>query len=110
MQNAAFAGMSLLRGLYPAHKSGGLQTAVGANTTVMPAKRQKSASTPMARPSARAPAAPHLSHLCFLSNPLPPVAVSFGYQFPAFEFPRPVSLKNEPPNYRNEILRIISHY
>jgi len=28
MQNAAFAGMSLLRGLYPAHKSGGLQAAV----------------------------------------------------------------------------------
>ena len=52
MQNAAFAGMGLLRGLYPVHKSGGLQAAAGVNTTVMPAKRQKSASTPTARPSA----------------------------------------------------------
>ena len=102
MQNAAFAGMSLLRGLYPAHKSGGLQTAVGANTTVMPAKRQKSASTPMARPSARTPAAPPPQPPLFSQQSATTSSVSFGYQFPAFESPLPVSLKNDPTNYRNE--------
>ena len=102
MQNAAFAGMSLLRGLYPAHKSGDLQAAASANPTVMPVKRQKSASAPMARPSAagigRTSATAAAS---FFSKPLPLVAVSFSYQFPAFRFPLPIFKKTIPQNYRN---------
>ena len=101
MQNAALAGMNLLRGLYPVHKSGGLQAAAGANTTVMPAKRQKSASNAIALPSARAPTEPGLCCLiCFLSEPLPPVEI-FDYQFSAFRFPPPSFPQSDPANYRN---------
>ena len=102
MQHAAFAGISLLRGLYPVHKSDGLLAVAGANTTVMPAKRQKSASTPKACPQRQAPAesAP-CCRLYSLSEPLPSVAVSFGYQFPAFRCPLPAFPKTIPQNYRD---------
>ena len=110
MQNAAFAGVNLLRGLYPVHKSGGLQAAAGTNTTGMPAKRQKSASTAIALPSARAPTEPGLCCLiCFLSEPLPPVEI-FDYQFSAFRFSTQTFPKAIPQIIGMAILRIISHY
>ena len=102
MQNAAFAGMGLLRGLYPVHKSGGLQAAAGVNTTVMPAKRQKSASTPMARPSALAPAAPPPQPPLFSQRAAATSCSVLQLSVSCFQIPSLIFFKKTiPQNYRN---------
>ena len=102
MQNAAFAGMSQLRGLYPVHKGGGLQAAAGANTTVMPAKRQKSASTPMARPSARAPAAPPPQPPLFSQQSATTSCRVLRLSVSCFQIPTPsFQKKTIPQNHRD---------
>ena len=111
MQHVAFAGIRLLRGLYPVHKSDGLLAVAGANTTVMPAKRQKSASTPKATPSGRhqqnlRPAAAFIlsANRCRLLQY--PSAISFLL----LDVHSQLSQKRSRKIIVMAILRIISHY